>query len=77
MTPEEAERIRYRSCLRKVKYGQRTAQAIAAKRRGEGIRAYRCVFDSSHWHVGHVMGMKSLTDVAMAIRVLAQDTSTK
>lgn len=76
MSVEAAERIRERGCSKKAKYGMNHAKAYAQTLRDSSpeesrVHAYRCCFCSS-WHLGHLMSIESMQDVAMAIRVLAQ-----
>lgn len=70
MTPAEAEQVRSRSCESKNAYSMEGARTVAATAGGI-VRAYRCPFLRSHWHVGHVPTVEKLTEIADAIRTLA------
>lgn len=69
------------SCLTKVIWSAPGARHSADRMRdeeGEDVRPYRCPFGHpTHWHVGHVIPMGAVEDLALAIRDLAGDLPTK
>lgn len=70
-----------KSCLTKVLWSGPGARHSADRMRveeGEDVRPYRCPFGHpSHWHVGHVIPMEAVEDLALAIRDLAGDLPAK
>ena len=75
MTPTEAADIRDRACKDKKWYFPAQANAIVEERNAEtpGVYAkYRCPFCRTY-HVGHVMSVAAMQDMATAIRVLGGD----
>lgn len=74
MTPGEAAAVKERACTSKHLYTD-PALALAdarklSRKQGEAIRHYPCPFHHSEptWHVGHVPSLRSMEDLAMAIR---------
>jgi hypothetical protein len=80
MTVTEAETIKDRVCGPRPRFGRRQAQLIAVRRntaRQPGTRAYnayRCPFSEGrhHWHVGRIITVAGMSEVAQAIRALRQ-----
>lgn len=71
----EAERIRERACLRKVSMGLNAARGsaeIVNAGQQDRVVVYRCPFGCGGFHIGHLMSMESVEQMAMAIRILAQ-----
>jgi hypothetical protein len=72
MNADEAERVRTVSCTAKLRYSRATARAVAKdlSTPERSLAAYRCAFDheDGHWHVGRVPSMRTIADVAAAIR---------
>lgn len=62
--------LRQATCTRKQPRTRAQAMRAAARARAQGDRmgAYRCVFDPSHWHVGHGPGMRTLEALAAYLR---------
>lgn len=62
------------SCLTKVLWSDRGARHSADRLRAEGedVCPYRCPFGHpTHWHVGHIIPMAAVEDLALAIRDMA------
>jgi hypothetical protein len=76
MTPTEAAEIRDRACKDKKRYTIPDADLAVARRNadhGLGVFAkYRCPFCRGY-HVGHVMSVGAMEQMATAIRVLGGD----
>lgn len=62
--------IRRASCTKKKAYSQHAAMALAerCRERGEEVQAYRCIFDGTHWHIGHCPSMRTFAQIARLIR---------
>ncbi len=80
MTVTEAETIKDRVCGTRFRFGRRQAQLIAARRNTtrqadtRAYNAYRCPFSETrhHWHVGRIITVAGMGEVAQAIRALGQ-----
>lgn len=80
MTVAEAEAIKDRVCGNRWRFGRSQAQQLARRRNGtrppesRAYNAYRCPFSEArrHWHVGRIITVAGMVEVAQAIRVLRQ-----
>jgi len=73
MTPEQARTVLDRTCDGKMAYSPSTAREvaeIASAREGSTLLPYRCPVCSA-FHIGHPPGMRSLAEIADAMRSLS------